>query len=81
VAASVRGARRSTAARTGARNPERIVSDLNRDTVSIRRVNPLDFDSGDRIHALGGSTQAIPTDRDLVQATGRKWRSTSPMYG
>ena len=37
--------------------------------VPIKRVNPLDLDSVDQIHAPAGPPQAMadhPTDRDLV---------------
>ena len=29
-------------------------------------MNPLDFNSVDQIHVVGGSPQAIPTEHDLV---------------
>ena len=45
---------------------ERIAFDWNRMAVPIKRADPLDLDSVDQIHAVGGSPQAIPTDRDLV---------------
>ena len=45
---------------------ERIAVDWNREAVAIDRVNPLDLDSVDQIHVVGGSPQAIPTEHDLV---------------
>ena len=46
--------------------PERIAFDCNRIAVAIKRVNPLDLDSVDQIHVVGGSPVVIPTDHDLV---------------
>ena len=48
------------------RTLERIAFDWSRTAVPIKRMNPLDLNSVDQIHAVGGSPQAIPTDRDLV---------------
>ena len=45
---------------------ERIAFDWSRIAVPIKRVNPLDLNSVDQIHAPAGSPLAIPTDRDLV---------------
>ena len=45
---------------------ERIAVDWNREAVAINRVNPLDLESVDQIHVVGGSPQAIPTEHDLV---------------
>jgi hypothetical protein len=45
---------------------EQIAFDWDRDAAPIKRVNPLDLDGVDQIHTVGGSPQAIPTDRDLV---------------
>ena len=45
---------------------ERIAFDRNREAVAINCVNPLDLDSVDQIHVVGGSPQAIPTEHDLV---------------
>jgi hypothetical protein len=46
--------------------PKRIAFDWNGIAVPIKCVNPLDLDGVDQIHAVGGSFQAIPTDRHLV---------------
>ena len=48
------------------RAKERIAVDWNREAVAINRVNPLDFNSVDQMHVVGGSPQAIPTEHDLV---------------
>ena len=45
---------------------ERIAFDWNRIAVPIKRVNPLDLDRVDQIHAPAVSPHAIPSDRDLV---------------
>ena len=62
---------------------ERIAVDWNREAVAINRVNPLDLDSVDQIHVVGGSPQAIPTEHDLVYGgsrligTARRLQSTA----
>ena len=49
-------------------NLERIALDWTRIAVQINRVNLLDLDSVDQIHAPAGSPLAIPVDRYLVYA-------------
>jgi hypothetical protein len=43
----------------------RISFDWNRSAVSVKRVNPLDLNSAEQIHAPAQSPRAKPSDRDL----------------